>query len=110
MAVWPLTRRLYRRPLLPFALGHLAGALSFGLAWLVGEYLLNSLLFGPVHAGAVLQAVLLWRGIVGVAVYAAMAIAFNAVLQAERRGRQRWRRPRPRPRWLRPSWRRSAAS
>ena len=33
--------------LLPFALGHLVGALSFGLAWLVGEYLLNSLLFGP---------------------------------------------------------------
>ena len=81
VAVWPLTRRLYRRPLLSFALGHLVGALSFGLAWLVGEYLLNSLLFGPVHAGAVLQAVLLWRGIVGVAVYAAMAIAFNAVLQ-----------------------------
>lgn len=81
VAVWPLTRRLHRRPLAPFALGHLLGALSFGLAWLVGEYLLNSLLFGPVHAGAVLQAVLLWRGIVGVAVYAAMAIAFNAVLQ-----------------------------
>jgi hypothetical protein len=81
VAVWPWTRRLYRRPLVPFALGHLVGALSFGLAWLVGEYLLNSLLFGPVHAGAVLQAVLLWRGIVGVAVYAAMAIAFNAVLQ-----------------------------
>ena len=52
VAVWPLTRRLYRRPLLPFALGHLVGALSFGLAWLVGEYLLNSLLSARAHTPA----------------------------------------------------------
>ena len=70
--------------MLPFALGRLVGALELCLAWLVGEYLLNSLLFRPVHAGAVLQAVLLWRGIVGVAGVCGDGGAFNAVLQGPR--------------------------
>jgi len=66
------------------ALLHLAGALAFGLLWLLLEYAASALLFGPEHAKAVLQQGLVSRQIAGVLVYAAVVTAFTAALQAQR--------------------------
>ncbi|MFG6467242.1 sensor histidine kinase [Roseateles sp. BYS87W] len=84
MAVWPVARWLHAAPigLAPVALAHTGAALAFAGLWQGGEFAVNTVLFGGDHAGAVLLAGLLWRSVWGVVVYAAIATAFTAVLQA----------------------------
>lgn len=82
--VWPLTRALHASQaslVLVWAL-HSAAALGFAVLWQAGEFAVNAGLFGTEHAGAVLMAGLLLRTLWGLVVYAAIATAFSAVLQA----------------------------
>ncbi|PTT89175.1 sensor histidine kinase, partial [Pelomonas sp. HMWF004] len=83
-AVWPVARRLQASDTAPAAtaMGHVLAAVAFAALWQAGEFAVNSALFGPDHAGAVLVAGLLWRSVWGVVVYTAIATAFTAVLQA----------------------------
>lgn len=84
IAVWPVARRLHASDSGPgaTALAHVMAAFSFTALWQAGEFGVNALLFGTDHAGAVLVAGLLWRSVWGLVVYAAIATAFTAVLQA----------------------------
>jgi hypothetical protein len=84
VAVWPVARRLHGSDAGPAAtaLAHGMAALAFAALWQAGEFGVNAALFGTGHAGAVLLAGLLWRSVWGLVVYAAIATAFTAVLQA----------------------------
>ncbi|PZP30638.1 MAG: sensor histidine kinase [Roseateles depolymerans] len=84
VAVWPLSRRLHdSEASLALVWGvHAAAALLFAIGWQAGEFAVNTWLFGAQHAGAVLMAGLLLRTLWGLVVYAAIATAFSAVLQA----------------------------
>jgi len=84
VAVWPLARALHasRLPSSATVGLHALAALGFALVWQAAEYALNGLLFGVEHAEAVLLAGGVWRTIWGLVVYAAIATAFTAVLQA----------------------------
>ena len=84
VAVWPVARWLHAADTGPAvaALAHWMAALSFAALWQAGEFAVNASLFGADHAGAVLLAGLLWRTVWGLVVYAAIATAFTAVLQA----------------------------
>jgi signal transduction histidine kinase len=82
VAVWPLARRLHRARELAALAGHALAALTFAALWQAGEFAVNAGFFGAAHASAVLMAGLLWRSVWGVVVYAALATAFTAVLQA----------------------------
>jgi hypothetical protein len=84
VAVWPICRHLQASDL---ALGwvavlHAGAALVFAALWQAGDYAVNATLFGHDHASAVLMAGLLWRSVSGLVLYAAIATAFTAVLQA----------------------------
>ncbi|MBC5764604.1 sensor histidine kinase [Ramlibacter albus] len=63
---------------------HTGAALLFGAAWQLLDFAGLWLAFGPEHAGANLRKALLSREIVGLVVYAGIAIGFTAVLQARR--------------------------
>lgn len=82
--VWPLARRLHARDAgaRSTGLAHVLAAFAFAACWQAGEFAVNAALFGAGHAGAVLVAGLLWRTVWGLVVYAAIATAFTAVLQA----------------------------
>ncbi len=84
VAVWPVARRLHASDAQPAAtaMAHGLAAVAFAALWQAGEFAVNALLFGGDHAGAVLMAGLLWRSVWGLVVYAAIATAFTAVLQA----------------------------
>lgn len=84
VAVWPLAGRLHAGDAGPAAtaLAHALAALAFSVLWQAGEFAVNATLFGADHAGAVLLAGLLWRSVWGLVVYATIATAFTAVLQA----------------------------
>lgn len=84
VAVWPVARRLHAADngTAATALAHGMAAFSFSALWQAGEFAVNAVLFGTDHAGAVLVAGLLWRSVWGLVVYAAIATAFTAVLQA----------------------------
>ncbi|MFN3862539.1 MAG: sensor histidine kinase [Roseateles sp.] len=84
IAVWPLARRLHvsHAGLPATAIAHGLAAVGFAALWQAGEFAVNAALFGSDHAGAVLVAGLLWRSVWGLVVYAAIATAFTAVLQA----------------------------
>jgi len=84
VAVWPVARRLHARDAgqAPTAMAHILAAFGFTACWQAGEFAVNATLFGADHAGAVLVAGLLWRSVWGLVVYAAIATAFTAVLQA----------------------------
>ena len=84
VAVWPVARRLHAGDAGPAAAGmaHVLAAVAFAALWQAGEFGVNAALFGASHAGAVLVAGLLWRTVWGLVVYAAIATAFTAVLQA----------------------------
>lgn len=84
IAVWPVARRLHAADngLAATALAHILAALAFAALWQAGEFAVNAALFGTDHAGAVLLAGLLWRSVWGIVVYATIATAFTAVLQA----------------------------
>jgi hypothetical protein len=81
--VWPVTRALHDSawPASRAAGVHALAALGFAIAWLAAEYGFNAGLFGADHANAVLAAGMPWRLVAGMSVYAAIAVAFNAVLQ-----------------------------
>jgi len=83
IGIHPWVRRLQRLGLATvpaLALHAVAGAV-FGALWLVGEVATARLLFGAEHASAMLQQSILWRVIWGAVVYAAIAVAFTAMLQ-----------------------------
>src|SRR5574343_266624 len=84
VAVWPVARRLHASDagLAAMALAHGLAAFGFTALWQAGEFAVNAALFGTDHAGAVLVAGLLWRSVWGLVLYAAIATAFTAVLQA----------------------------
>ncbi|MFT7722221.1 MAG: histidine kinase [Roseateles sp.] len=84
VAVWPVARRLHGSDAGPAAtaMAHGLAAVAFAALWQAGEFGVNAALFGAGHAGAVLVAGLLWRSVWGLVVYAAIATAFTAVLQA----------------------------
>lgn len=84
IVVWPVARRLHGADAgaAATALAHAMAALSFSALWQAGEFAVNATLFGTDHAGAVLLAGILWRSVWGFVVYAAIATAFNAVLQS----------------------------
>lgn len=82
--VWPWARALQRAELgLPVLLAlHGVGALLFALGWQLLEFALAWGLFGELHAQAVFEQTVLWRGIWGAVVYTALASGFTAVLNA----------------------------
>ncbi|MFG6412318.1 sensor histidine kinase [Roseateles sp. DC23W] len=84
IAIWPLARRLHGSDagFAAAAMAHILAAVAFSALWQAGEFAVNATLFGTDHAGAVLVAGLLWRSVWGLVVYAAIATAFGAVLQA----------------------------
>jgi signal transduction histidine kinase len=86
IAVYPWVRTLQRSELPPagtVAL-HAFAALLFGALWQAGEFTTAWLLYGVEHARAVWAATLLWRTLWGLLVYAAVATAFTALLEARR--------------------------
>jgi LytS/YehU family sensor histidine kinase len=86
IAVFPWVRALQGRELPPagaLAL-HALAALLFGALWQAGEFTTAWLLYGVDHARAVWAQTLLWRTLWGLLVYAAVATAFTALLQARR--------------------------
>ncbi|HSI46861.1 MAG TPA: histidine kinase [Ideonella sp.] len=86
VALYPWVRMLHRRqwPLPLLLAAHAAGALVFGLAWQILEFLAAQWLFGTAHAVVTLVQGLLSREIVGAAVYGGIASSFTAVLQSQR--------------------------
>ena len=83
-AIWPVARRLHASDAgqSATAMAHILAAVVFSACWQVGEFAVNTALFGADHAGAVLVAGLLWHSVWGLVVYAAIATAFTAVLQS----------------------------
>ena len=83
-AVYPWMRWLARRHRAVWMQGllHLLSALGFSLLWLFLDYQLAQLLFGSEHADAMLAQSILWRGLWGILVYAALATGFGALLSA----------------------------
>jgi len=79
----PWVRMLQRRGAGTAAALHVMAALLFGALWQGLEFMASWGLFGADHARAMLAQTLLWRGIWGIVVYAALAAAFSAVLQSQ---------------------------
>lgn len=79
--VYPWVRWL-RRGGVARQLWHLPAALAFGVAWHAIETAVAWGLFGADHALAVLQELVLWRAVIGIFVYAALAAGFSGVLHA----------------------------
>ncbi|MBV8603432.1 MAG: histidine kinase [Pelomonas sp.] len=79
----PWVRRLQGRSAGAAVALHMLAALAFGALWQGLEFAASWGLFGVDHARAMLGQTLLWRAIWGVVVYAALAAAFSAVLQAQ---------------------------
>jgi sensor histidine kinase YesM len=63
---------------------HAAAALLFGAAWQLLDFAALWSFYGIDHAGATLRKALLSREVIGLVVYAGIAIAFTAVLQGRR--------------------------
>ena len=82
IAVWPWVRWLQGRRAAPLA--HGAAALGFAAAWLALDFAAAWAFFGMAHASALFEQRVLWRALWGVFVYAALALGFEAVLQARR--------------------------
>jgi hypothetical protein len=86
VAVFPWVRRAQGGQGGPVgeALRHGVGALAFGAAWQACDYAMSWALYGRVYANVMLLQTVLWRAIWGLIVYAAIATAFTAWLQARR--------------------------
>ena len=84
IVVWPLARHLHASDAgsAAMAMAHILAAVGFSALWQAAEFVVNQVLFGADHAGAVLVAGLLWRSVWGFVLYAAIATAFTAVLQS----------------------------
>ena len=61
---------------------HGLGALAFVGLWQVAAYLAARALYGPEHAAATAEQQLVWLGVLGVLVYAALVLGFGGVLHA----------------------------
>ena len=86
IALFPWVRWLHARemPAPAQVAAHVAAALLFGALWQLMELGAAWRLYGADHALATLRKALLSREIIGLVVYAGIAIAFTAVLQARR--------------------------